>query len=677
MEILALLRKEKPLAASSFSADQMIEIVKRWHVFTSTSAFHKNSRKPDKVHTAEPAFVTYERIQPEFLPGTEYDWVMHTPPTTAFGHFLLQDSELMRNLQLSFRPILSHLKMLEPSDMAAIMLRYVHWLNFGLVDQQQLVSIRILGSMCAADVPTTIQKISGDFSASAINIFLFFTKSRDAKNCGTWNVVLIDMHAHTFEYYGSTTSDTTSVAGKFVHGLFRDVLTWEDDMMLMDSLESLKSIDGMCGLDVVLFVHARLVEQKNFEEARNVPRLTCSHAQRLFFSGIPAETPESRGINMIAIPFGNFDVRLATVSIARLVLSDRRSSTSRKEILLWGRQKKMKYQKIVEQIETLPNHREFWPLVLSEIQQDPLTVHLRAKVDGRFMSSARRGRTFAAIYLEITGTHQGNRALHKFVRQLLSEVYIPALQGASQSKTIFIAMTADEFLSASAKTLGSVSFGSHFLREVDKWVTTNTRQARNETLTQQYFHSSRLVRRMSAETADTLSKTITKCNRLMDNAENLLKSVYSVPDSVANIILRNTEDLVQHRFLLDGPHPWNFPADLTCLEVHKLMESMAFKVNYAIGIKVLVHAIQIIDSSDSDFPQVSQGCRQAIDSLKFFTTALEAGSLDHRIFCRLARDLRKVSKSPSLLCTFESGDELDRFFSQVEHRYRDIFYQKM
>ena len=655
---------KKPLQDSNFSYDQISAIVDRYWIF---------KRTPNGNRPLEPPDSTYENtIKPTYLPGSEEAWVMRDMPTTEFGQMLLQDTDLIQNLQMSFRPTLLHLKMLEVSDITSVMLRYMHWLNLGIdPSDPKLVSVKILDPCIRPNFGghNTVTALTHDFMMSAVHVFLFVVQHR-------WQCVLIDRHSHTFEYFNPQSDGDSIMRSEEGHGIFVRRLLKEsrsmDTQLTTRSTQSIgfkkRTIDDMCGVSVLLFVHARLVNHRAFDKALNVPKLTCAVAQEMFYSGDAVCNALKYDAIRHTIPYGNVDVRLATISLGRLLKST--TPNKREDVLAWGQTKELSYRQIVAKIHSL--EVEGFADVLLEIQKDPLTVYFRTTKP----SPAVRRRMLTNIYREITERHQTNRAMIKFITCLLEEVYIPVLNAVSKSKNIDPSILATTFLTIATKSVSSISFGVHFVREIDKWVAMNMHQPRNSTLTQQFIQTtSPIVRRISLDTVDQITETMTTCHRTMKVARKLLQRIDKCPLVVQEIIDKNVDDLTTHQFLTEGVQPWNFPTDLSCLETTTLLRHDKFKLHYAVGIHIVKYSIQnkLLRTVD---------VKKVVNSVLHFMSSTTVQSLEHQIFCRLAQILRQVLRpehdelADKLSCTFTSTVTVEQFFRNVTQKYSQLFHRQ-
>jgi hypothetical protein len=428
-----------------------------------------------------------------------------------------------------------------------------------------------------------------------------------------------------------------------------------------------RKVPSMCGLEVILFVFNRVVRKQAFQVASKLTRQRCSQSQVVFFSGEALDVQRKLETLDEAVSFGNFDVRLSTVSMGRCLRAENRLD-ERQQVLGWGKQRACSYQEMMVKIEALPDRDEFWPSALREIQQDPLVRRLRCKRDGKHLTPTQRKKLLLSIWEELTPEKQ--REQDKFVRKVLDKVYLPCLQSASAK--VRLGMSSASFLGACAASLGAVSFAVHFLREVDRWTARHLVRPRNSTLTETFAQADKVVRKLSRKNVQTLSKSITTCQRLMDDADQLLQQLRTPSIPVQQIIERNEQDLVDHEFLLDGCQPWNFPVNLSCVNLRQLLASNLFKINFAIGVKIVVYAVKDLPSATVE---------QAVQSLSSILAMLNPKSPNFPIFCQLAHNLRQaVGSNPEwsakLRCQVEPSQIVDDFFARVNQRYCEIFYCK-
>jgi hypothetical protein len=633
----------------------------------------------------------------------ESNWVMNSDispsKSTPFIDYLRQRSEVMDNLRMSFKPVLNHRGALETADMLDLLRRFKFWIN---VDGGRQLNILWVGSVYGDSYrdpsDSSDRFISSNMHKNAVKSlqrtwseFRFHISLLEEN--GHWYAVLIDRVEKSFEFYdpsGDYTilQQTSTMVGRHVQKLYVTALSLQKGIMTKTMKLSrrghhLKSNKARnCGMFSVLFIFERVVRDMSYEDFANTDiegLKNCKDLRDLFFTVKDQSSAQVFSHKKDPrMKFGAYEYRLAIIEFVRYInyiVGITRDDETRKvmkdmieELQEIGigkstyydiRSKGIELQQ--ELMQTVPEEfksyfpTDIWFRVIQQVIQDPFTIYLRSvSSSGKALRShGKVRRNFALkVYRDIVGWRDIEGAptekinmLDVITSNIIDTVYIPYLSFSPDNKQYFTTgMTPDSFLMRVMSRQETVSFGVHFLREVDNWVSANMGYENNEMLNDEYPRPTTLTKPFTSENMGEISDVINKCEATIREAQSILQESFTerlqvkslkdtsplvgVPESslefprtsskLDRIIYLNETSLMNKSFLKDSKlEPFNFPIQLSPFQTNHpdiilssgvqqfgmtesdmgyLITSERFSLNLGVGLGIVIDNLNIVNN---------------------------------------------------------------------------------
>lgn len=666
------------------------------------------------------------------LPALQLDelsWVMSDASPTPFIAFLRKRPEVMVELRMSFKPRLLHSGPLETQDFVELLTRYVYWFQ-----NDRSRSLNVMG--INTDVNTMITSMKNNWTNARFHLAMFREDAR-------WVCVLVDVVSNTFEYYDPMEIDiniveaTTTLADNIKQlylsaRLQNSFMVSKTTSTTKRGFRSKEQTVNECGMYVILFVHSRVVENRSFEQftETGISAKDCRTLKDAFFD-IPS-LPNRESTNKdYRLKFGEYTMRLAALELIRYIshltsiLADQNdrftlnkfqtkltemivSKDSYAEIRAEG----IRIQK--EMMAMLPEHfREYmgtdiWSSIIQEINQDPLTLHLRG--DDSQVRSKKKVRKTEALTMYGKLTEFSNRLgvpkelkeqFELFTRQSIDNYYVPILRFSDDNKERFHAgMFARDFLKVCMDRQDTVSFGVHFMREVRNFIVNSLKIIDKTDLTTRFPAKSRVVMPVSSANIDEVRVKINHCEKVIQRAYEILKMTFSeqittippkrgldLPPTVAQsievqprvleiIATQVKAGLENQTFLSNGIQPWEFPMDQSKLpkqlppqfnlyslnkaDIRRLLNDSKFMTFYAIELMIVSHFIAMNNFGGSE-QEFLMNTTIVLNSVVQFLLAAEIGSEHRKIMCTILHRLsNSITHARKLYGLSEEFDNLLR-----------------
>ena len=623
-------------------------------------------------------------------------------------------------MQQSHRPLSIY------PDFVVLLQRYVYWLKD---DQRRKVNVLGVDDNNNTGMKTQamIGNLKTNWSSARFHVAILNENMH-------WRCILIDRKSHSFEYYdpkgtGLDLTNTVSPLSIQVSALYEATRAM-DDQLITQSMHSIRrgfhshQKEGTeCGMYVIMFVHSRVAQQRSFEEFANteIKDADCKQLKDLFFTRLGKEVRSTETQNIdYRVKYGAYDIRLAALDFVRYMqyviditevpLQKQKITMNQTAFLKMAqssgdyvalRVEGMKMQRDV--LEVLPSQfkmyagTNIWVNIIQEIVQDPFTKFLRNISEGkgkRSKSTVRR--TVAMKYfhdstswsMDMAAPGPAVQELRAFMRELIDVYYVPLLAFDEDNvKRFHTGMVPESFIKECMIRQEFVSFGVHFLREVENYVIRSTNFGTRSDLTTKYSTLSILVKPVSAKNMNEIKVNINKCESSIQEAYAMIRSTFGMVQTQANntsnsvdlpllpiqpqnlqiqlvdsIIQLNKKDMEDRTFMTGGLQPWNFPIDVVEFnatlgtplpdnynlysvnnaDMRKLLTSEAFKVHYAMGIMMVQHYIA------SGVLQDVNSIYVIVVSLVQFYNATDHLSDNRSIVCTLLDQMYAAVTSPAV-----------------------------
>ena len=496
-------------------------------------------------------------------------WVMGDESPTPFIAFLRRRPQVMDELRMSFKPLLTHTGMLESTDFVSLLVRYIYWLKND--KDRALNVIGVVDDSSASGTPTDamVGNLQKNWTATRFHLAVMNESSH-------WRAVLIDRTSHTFEYYdpkGSTldiAEPKTPLADQV--GRLYEAARTLDPGILTKSMHIVnrgfnkhQSASGgaECGMYVVLFIHTRVAQVRTFEEfsSMEIAQDDCRALKNAFFTMPEHQQAKDVKTNKdYRLKFGDYDIRLAALDfsvymaylISILTRADQKQRIADDQAALLNmvrapgdyvaiRVEGVRFQKDV--LSVLPPEfmsyagSDIWFSIIQEIVQDPLTKHLRKISSGEAVRSKNTVRKKIAmkIFNDIVGWSWQLGAppgdvekVNALMRQSIDQYYVNILSFDPDNKKRFeTGMQPIAFVRECMARQDTVSFGVHFLRKVYSFVVSALRINVNTELNTKYPLQSVVTRPVTGSNIDEIRTKITACDRAIQQAYNLLRTTFT------------------------------------------------------------------------------------------------------------------------------------------------------
>jgi hypothetical protein len=188
---------------------------------------------------------------------------------------------------------------------------------------------------------------------------------------------------------------------------------------------------------------------------------------------------------------------------------------------------------------------DLWTRLISEVINDPLTLYLRSSdVNSYFKTNEKNSRSkntarkdfSLQIFKELTNwtkslnqlNNQNQNPMETYMKQIIDNQYIPILHFNPQNKDIFIkGMLPEDFLYFCMNKIETVSFGVHFLREINRANENIFKVQVNSQLNYQFkspeSDSLNMIIKLEPQKAMQFAD---QCNQILQRAKYILKEVY-------------------------------------------------------------------------------------------------------------------------------------------------------
>jgi len=787
--LLELLNINKPLKESCFSDQQIDMLFNLWREFmyekfqkgeSSQQAredidkLYSNSTSVRRKYTALrlDQASSYDDKGLPAISEHETSWVMGETSPTPFIKFLRQRPQVMEILRMSFKPNLLHSGMMEAPDIISLLMRYIYWLKDDKERSLNVIGVTDESAPSSLSLENMLNNLRNKWSTARFHVAMLNESTH-------WRAVLIDRKSHTFEYYDplghaiEIAEPKTPLAEQIrkLYELSREL----DPELVTKSMHTTNrgfhkhQTEGTeCGMYVVLFLHSRVAHLKTFEQFSEIEikSQTCKDLKEMFFT-VPDHMKSVEKQNKdYRLKYGDYDVRLAVIEYARYmeyvvnILSQYEQKTLIKndqiKLLKMAsepgdyiaiRVEGMNVQK--DLLSVLPTHfkdyagADIWVAILQEIIQDPLTVHLRKISSGNSVRSKNSVRKKIALNLfndlvgwsvQLGAPQESVNQLNLMMRQSIDNYYVTILKFDSDNKSRFEAgMQPMAFIRECMTRQDSVSFGSHFLREINNFVTSSLKINVASELNTKYLHKSIIVKPVSVNNINEIRDKINMCDQVIQQAYALLKSTFaermSTVDSplppavtpttslvlpmqtkslqpvlVDQIVQLNRADMENQTFLSAGIAPWNFPLNVPHFtstqtvvlpekfnlysvneaDMKRLLSDETFKLYYAMAVMVAAHYINI-----SQFGDLRLNIPILTTSLIQFFNMTEPFTENRKLFCTFINQVYGVIKSKvpdelvvnlsRYLQLCSSSNDIDStlpFFQKVQSYYKAIADRK-
>jgi len=742
--VLDLLNIPRPLKESCFSEKQIDMLFNLWKEFmydrfksgespqqarddvdrlysSATTVKRKyNALRLDQstgVGGVSPAMADHEKI-----------WVMsdgNNEDFTPFISYLRRQPQVMEILRMSFKPMLLHNGMLEAPDFMVVLLRYAYWLKDDKDRTLNVLGVTDDNNSSAVSVST--DSMIGNLQKNWAGCRFHLAVLNESVH---WRAVLIDKAAKTFEYYDPKgteldLADTTSPLSIQVSRLYETTRALDSNIItkslhkVMRGFHKHQKEGTECGMYVLLFIHTRISQQKSFEyfAETEIKNDDCKRLKPVFFT-LPSEMSNVlKTNNDYRLKFGEYDIRLAALDFARymgyvLNIMDQLSvqqtlKVNQKDLLDMAKSpgdyvairiEGMKIQKNI--LTVLPNQfksyagSDIWFNIIQEIVQDPLTRHLRhisQKNTLRKKTALRMYQELVGWSLQLGAPAEKVMHLNAFIREVIDNYYVPILRFDSDNTKRFESnMNATAFIRETMGRLDTVSFGVHFMREVNTFMKNNFQMQATSELNTRFAVASIVVKPISVKNITEITSRVNMCDEVMRQAYELLKNTFTErmmitsqvrspsfgpvslpmqsaavqPQIVEQIIQLNRKDLQDGLFLASNTvQPWNFPLNVPYFnatqtltlpsnyniysvneaDMKNLLQQEVFKVYYAMGIFIAQHYIATGRMRDLQSIQIM------FISLIQFYNATENFSENRKIFCTLIATLYNAVRTPEVL----------------------------
>jgi hypothetical protein len=581
-----------------------------------------------------------------------YDQIMLNPVDSGFPPSVLY------NLQMSFRPILTHNDLLTESDILNLMTRYCFWIK-----NMSLFTVHLFDNQ-------SFQNLSQNW-----NTFRFHIGFRNM--VGSWSCVLIDREYKTFEFYDpnftapSLLEDVHSLHEFIVKNLLPDIETKTLQLIQRGFQEtSAKS----CAFLVLRFIHSRIVENKPFDDQESVK---CETLKRIFFKIIETRfvsncSPIDSVYQVSMLDFSGLLDYLVKINDELIIKQEIRelevelykftnspTKLSQFAVSIQERLINILSEPLIEFIGT-----DIWQRIVEENCNDPFPLYLMKQ------NKVARFEIMMEFYKEMEINAKS------FIRDIF-----PTYQKFNPKIT-----NVKEFLKWSSSQKILVYFASHFLREINNWLLKNKYPESN--LNQQFLYNSNLVKPIHLTNLYEIQSIVSKCDGIIQEASNILhdriQDLILEPtlidfNKIQNIIQYNETDIKNQVFLVKLVQGWNFPISNTCdllstleprfnvysctqEELKSLLESEMFKVYYTIGIWIAKYQM----SKDTLIDPI-QTVRIILQSLYDFIPL--STDLNHSILCCLLHEMGEDKFDCDL-----KQSQLDsyNFFQSTRTFYQDL-----
>lgn len=453
--MLDLLRLPRPLKKSNLSEALIRRLFKKWRQFMfdrfkqgqmSQEAWKQvNDFWPETMNIQQ----QYHTLTLDKRSGTEDSrpalereegWIMnsHIQNPTPFITYLRKDPDLMNELRMCFKPVLTHRGHLEPMDVAELIFRYVYWLK------QSDRSVNLMGvhdSYSQGYIMTTVEQMTQNLRDRWTD-YRFHVALLN--NSNQWTAILIDRKHRQFEMYDPLgrsidLDDKRSHLSNQVLKLYRATRDLDQRITTLGTTPRKHSFRGAsttkCDLMALEFIHYRLILRYSFENfvEDKKRKVSCEDLKKHFFTLKIHKDKKKEEDKVTGRKYGDFDIRLAAFDLLRYVALVNQVATlpaahqnklqelsnELKELITKNGDYVFIYAKAVE-VEKLiiaslsREYQEYqgpdiWSRLVDQITKDPLTSQLRsmkhkAKGSGKKRaSSTLRARVADRILMDLTG----------------------------------------------------------------------------------------------------------------------------------------------------------------------------------------------------------------------------------------------------------------------------------
>jgi hypothetical protein len=508
----------RPVPESAFSKHQIQILFDLWRVFTGF---------PKKCSTPQQQYAKMVPLQQNNV--TELDWVMGSASPTSFIAYVKKQDLVMEDLRMAFKPLLTHQGVLESSDFLALMDRYVFWFE----NTPKSVNVLMIGDYYASP-KRMLDLLVKTWKKNRFHVTLFYDMR--------WKCVLIDRVSKTFEYYDHLVDGGDQKSTRLlVRKLYSTARKLEPHIKKKHIFIARRGFDvpntdeRRCGLFVNTFLHSRIVKNYTFERAVNTKteHATSVVSCDVFFRVIRRVSKSCPEPNL---KFKSLELRLGILEFTRfleyLIDLDPFRKTKlqgfQKELLDVAEKpvsNRIIWKKSVNVQDRLVHGDDVWVRIVQDIVSDPYTLFLRKVSKG----SGRKKLGLHTFQEIVTGLKDRppclSREMNVHIRRLIDDVYLPVLHFSLTLKIAFFkGMLPREFVSVALCHQKTVSFGVHFLREMDNWVQKNAGGGKNTTL-QKYSFVTSVTRPFTTSNMSEITSTMTKCEEVIQEINDLLKDV--------------------------------------------------------------------------------------------------------------------------------------------------------
>ena len=454
--MLDLLHLPRPLKKSNLSEALIRRLFKKWRQFMfdrfkqgqmSQEAWKQvNDFWPESMNIQQ----QYHTLTLDKRSGTEDSrpalereegWIMngHVKNPTPFITYLRKDPDLMNELRMCFKPVLTHRGHLEPMDVAELVFRYVYWLK------QSDRSVNLMGvhdSYSQGYIMTTVEQMTQNLRDRWTD-YRFHVALLNNNN--QWTAILIDRKHRQFEMYDPLgrsidLDDKRSHLSNQVLKLYRATRDLDQRITTLGTNPRKHSFRGAsttkCDLMALEFIHYRLILRYSFENfvQDKKRKSSCDELKKHFFTlKLHQEKKEKEEQKVSGRKYGEYDIRLAAFDLLRYVALVNQVATlpaanqtklqelsnELKDLITKNGDYVFIYAKAVE-VEKLiiaslsKEYQEYqgpdiWSRLVKQITTDPLTEQLRSmkhKIKGsgkKRASSTLRARVADRILMDLTG----------------------------------------------------------------------------------------------------------------------------------------------------------------------------------------------------------------------------------------------------------------------------------
>jgi len=746
--ILELLNIAKPLKESCFSQEQIDMLFNLWREFMyerfKSGEYPQQAREDvDRLYSnATTVKRKYNALRLDQASGVEgsapalasheTDWVMGDDSPTPFIKFLRQRPQVIEILRMCFKPNLMHGGMLEAPDFVMILLRYIYWLKDDRERKLNVLGVADDYNGATGSSGTTTDSMVGNLKDNWSSARFHLTVINEDLH---WRAVLIDRKHHSFEYYdpkghGIDLTDQSSPLSVQVAALYETTRAL-DDQIVTKSMHSIRrgfhkhQTGGTeCGMYVVMFIHSRVAQGRTFEHFAETEISTsdCKSLKEVFFT-VPGHLKKGTDVKTnkdYRIKFGAYDIRLAALEFVRYmayvlqildtVTAQQTVKEDQKMFLTMAastgdyialRVEGMKVQKDV--LSVLPSQfktyagSDIWFSIIQEVVQDPLTKHLRKISSERAQRSRNTVRKKIAlkIFNDVVGwslqpgaPQDQVQTLEALMRDLIDNYYVLILRfDQDNHKRFMTGMLPAAYIRECMSRQESVSFGVHFLREVNNYVTNMLKYDTHSELNTKYAVASLVVKPVSIKNIAEIKTRVNQCDQAVEQAYQLLRSTFTErmmitnqvrspnfgpaalpvhtnmvqPQLLEQIIQLSKKDIDDKVFLSTGLQPWNFPLDVvqfnasqsTILpenfnlysvndaDMRQLLTSDVFKLYYSMGVLIGQHYIATGLLKDV------QSIHIMLISLVQFYNVTQPFTDNRKIMCTLLNQMYNAVNSPA------------------------------